>query len=303
MARSCAQLINETQGLLQSFSLDESQSTTLSANIGTTDSTFVVTSTRGIATGLSPGVIEIDQELMYCDSVDGTGNATVPAWGRGYLGTPKSAHLAGARVISQPTFPRFWTLQAINETIDRVYPEIFVPKSYETTTTVPKFTYDLPADARWVLRAAWQEPGPAQYWRTVRRFRMSPGGGTQIGDTNKSVDVGDWVVPGRPIQFIYAAPPLPLVNETDDFAGATGMSTGMIDVICFGAASGLLTVSQELSRLQMSSVEQQNRSQLVAPSAALTSSRYLDQKFNERLAEERISLQRLYPPRITGVWA
>jgi hypothetical protein len=75
----------------------------------------------------------------------------------------------------------------------------------------------------------------------------------------------------------------------------------MRDVLVLGAVAQLLP-SQELSRLQMSSVEQQNRSGLVAPSAALTSSRYLEQKFQVRLQEERRSLQRLYPPRLTGVW-
>lgn len=302
MARTAHQVIDETMGLLQSFTLDESQSTTLNSSLDNAALTFTVTQTRGIATGISPGVIEIDSELMYCDSVDSAGVATIPAWGRGYLGTTAVPHSPGARVISQPTFPRAWTLQAINETIDRVYPEIFVPKSVELTTTIPKFTYSLPTDAEFVLKAAWQEPGPAQYWRTCRRLRMSPGGGTQFGDTGRTVDVGDSVYPGRPIQFIYAAKPQHLVSETDDFETVTGLGLGMVDVVTFGAASGLLTVSQELSRLQMSSVEQQNRSQLVAPSAALTSSRYLDQKFSERLAEERISLRRLYPPRIQGVW-
>ena len=289
--------------LLQSFSLDESQSTTLAADITPGAVTLTVTQTRGIATGFSPGVVEIDQELMYCDSVDGSGVATVPPWGRGYLGTTAAAHTAGSRVISQPVFPRAWTLQAINETIDRVFPEIFIAKSTELTTTEPVMTYALPADAQWVLKAAWQEPGPAQYWRTVKRLRMSPGLGTKFGDSGRTVDVGDRVWPGRPIQFIYAAQPLHLTNETDDFETVTGLGLSLVDVITLGAACGLPTISQELSRLQMSSVEQQNRSQLVAPSAALTSSRLLDQKFAQRLTEERVSLRRLYPPRVQGVWA
>lgn len=304
MSRTCRQLIDEVHGLLQSFSLDVSQSTTLAGTITSGALTFTVTSTRGIATGLSPGIIEMDQELMYCDSVDGsTGIATVPPWGRGYLGTTAAAHTAGARVISQPIFPRAWTLQSINETIDRVYPEVFAVKTFESTTTIPQITYVLPSDCERVLRCSWQEPGPLQYWRTVRRFRMSPGGGTQFGDTGRTVDVGDTVWPGRPIQFTYAARPAHLVNETDVVEDTTGLNSGLMDVLTFGAGSGLLTVSQELSRLQMSSVEQQNRSQLVAPSAALTASRALDQKFQTRLKEERVSLQQLYPPRVTGVWA
>lgn len=299
---TCAQLIEETQGLLRGFSLDESQATTLGADITSGALTATVTTTRGLALGISPGVIEIDQELIYCSDVDSSGVLTIPPWGRGYLGTTAAAHSANARVISQPAYPRFYTLRAINETLDRVFPEVFAVKNSEQTTTVPQFTYTLPSDAEWVLKAAWQVPGPTNYWKAVRQWRMSPGGGTLTGDTSKSVDVGDSVIPGRPIQFLYAAAPAHLSAETDDFATVTGLQAGMVDVICFGAASGLLTVSQELSRLQMSSAEQQNRAQLVAPSAALTSSRYLDQRFQERLLEERESLQRPYPPRLVRTW-
>lgn len=302
MSITGAALINETQALLQGFSLDEAQSTTLGAGISATDTSFTVTATRGVATGVSPGVIEIDQELIYCDSVDSAGNATIPPWGRGYQGTVPAVHNAGARVISQPGFPRFYTLRAINQTIERVFPTVFAVKVIETTTTFPVITYPLPNDAQWLLNAAWQVPDASQYWQSVRRWRMTPGGGTLLGDTSKAVDIGDGIVPGRPLQIIYAAKPAPLVSETDDFTTTTGLPQSLSDVIELGAASGMLTISQELSRLQMSSVEQQNRASLVAPSAALTSSRYLDQRFQARLAEEQQSLRKLYPPRISGVW-
>lgn len=298
---TCSQLIDETHGLLQSFSLDESQSTTLASSIGASDLALTVTATRGIATGISPGIIEINEELIYCDSVDSSGNATVPAWGRGYLGTTPAAHTAGARVISQPTFPRYWTLQAINETIQRIFPEVFAIRQEELTTTLPIITYALPSDAQWILNIKWQVPDGRQYWQSVRRWRISPGGGTQFGDSGITVDVADSMPPGRPIQFLYAARPTLLVNETDDFVSTTGLNIGLRDVVCLGAAANL-TMSQELSRLQMSSVEQQNRAQLVAPSAALTSSDQLEKRFERRLMEERRSLQRLYPPRVTGNW-
>lgn len=301
MSRTAAQLIDEVHGLLQSFSLDESQSTTLAADVTSGALTLTVTDTRGVAVGVSPGVIEIGQELLYVATVDASGTATVPPWGRGYLGTTAAAHTAGSRVISQPTFPRAWTLQAINETLDRVFPEVFAVKSTELTTTFPVLTYTLPSDAEWVLKAAWQTPSAAQYWQAVKRFRMSAGGGSLFGDTGKSVDVADGIVPGRPIQFLYAASPTHLAAETDVFETVTGLGSGLIDVVALGAASSLM-VSQEASRLQLSSVEQQNRSGLVAPSAALTTSNLMDKRFQTRLLEERKSLQRLYPPRITGAW-
>lgn len=298
---SAGLMIDETLGLMQSWSLDSEQSTTLASTITSGALTFQVTQARGVATGVSPGIIQIDSEMMYCDSVDALGNATVTAWGRGYLNTVPAAHVAGTRVISQPTFPRAKTLDAINETIARIFPDVYGVKSIEMTTTSPVITYTMPTDCAWVLSAKWQQAGGTQYWKNIQRFRMSPGGGTMFGDTGVTVDVADRMMPGRPIQFLYASQPAQLVNESDDFTTVTGLGFGCRDVVCLGAAASM-TTSQELSRLQVSSIEEQNRSQEVAPSAALTSSRFLDQKFLSRMAEEKKSLVQIFPPRITRRW-
>lgn len=302
MSVTVGAMIDEVLGLLESWSLDEEQSTTLASHLTPTSTSFTVTEARGVATGISPGIIEIEQELIYCDLVSGT-TATIPPWGRGYKNTVAKAHNVGVRVVSQPTFPRAKTLDAMNQVMQRIFPTVFAVRQYESTTTAPRIVYDVPDDLQWVLTAKWLTPTGTGYWETVDRWRVSPGGGTQDGDGlhGVTVDVADSIPAGRPIQFIYAAKPVTMVNESDDFVTVSGLNAGLRDVVTLGAAS-IMTVSQELSRLQVSSVEQQNRSQLVAPSAALTSSRYLEQRFQERLLEERRSLQRLYPPRITGVW-
>jgi hypothetical protein len=294
-------LVDGVKGLLQSWSLDEEQSTTLQADMGSADLGFTVSQVRGVAMGASPGIIEIGSELIFADTIGQNGAGTIPPWGRGYLSTVAANHLAGTRVISQPIFPRAKILDEINQVLQRIFPLVFAVKSYETTTTIPVHTYDLPDDAMWILNAKWQPPNASKSWTGIRRWRVSPGGGTQFGDQGITVDVADGMMPGRPIQFLYAAKPTAFSSEADDFQTITGLNLGLTDVVTLGAAASL-TQSQELSRLQMSSVEQQNRAQLVAPSAALTSSRFLEQKFQLRLAEERRSLQRLYPPRVTGGW-
>lgn len=298
---NASRLIDETLGLLQSFTQDIEQSTTLNADITDTDLAFTVTAPSGGLSGLSPGVIEMGTELIYCDSSDGTGNATIPAWGRGYDNTTAAAHAAGVRVTSQPSFPRFWVLEAINETIQRVFPQVFSVKVNSFTTTFPTITYDLPEDAQWVLDARWQPPTGTGYWQAVKRWRMSTGGTNVAGDPGVSVDVSDYVIPGSPIEFTCASIPSPLTLETDDFVAVTGLPIGMRDVIVTGAAAQL-TTSQELSRLQMFTIEQQDRARLVAPSAALTSSRFLEQKFLARLKEETMALRRRYPARLSGSW-
>lgn len=299
---SCGKMIDEVKGGLQSWSLDEEQSTTLAADVGSMDAGFLVTTPRGVSTGISPGIVEIDSELMYCDSVADDGTCTVTPWGRGYLSTTSANHFAGARVISQPTFPRAKVLDAINQTLERVFPDLFAVKLASFTTTVPQITYDLADDAISVLSARWMLPDGRQYWKDVRRWRMNPGGFSNPAVlSNVTVDIADPMMPGRPLEILYAAKPSPLVLESDDFTTVTGLEASIEDVISLGATVQMLP-SQELSRLQLSSVEQQNRAQLVAPSAALTSTRYLEARFQTRLAEERKTLRQKYPVRVTREW-
>lgn len=302
MSINLGRMIDEVKGLLQSWSSDEEQSTTLKTTIGSGDVSLTVTQPRGTATGISPGIVEIETELLYCDTVSADGTVTVVPWGRGYLHTTPAVHLAGARVVSQPTFPRQKVIDAINQTLARVYPRVYAVKAFETVATQPVITYDVPDNCQRVLSAKWLRTGARQYWQDVEMVRQpQAGGGTHAGDTGVTVDIGDRMTPGQPLLITYAAKPGFLVNETDDFETVTGLDISIEDVVTTGAAVAMLA-ALEMSRLQTSSVEQQNRSALVAPSAALTSSRFLDQRFITRLGEERKALQELYPPRILRRW-
>lgn len=298
---TCGLLLDEVLGKLESWSLDEEQATTLAAPMTAGGTTFTVTSARSVALGISSGIIEIDSELMYVSNVSGT-SVTIEPWGRGYKNTVPAAHNAGARVVSQPLFPRSKILDAVNQTLGRVFPELYAVTTYETTSTLPVRIYPLPAGSQWLIDARWQVPNGTKTWQSLKWWRVDPGGGTQFGDgPGITVELGDAIPSGRPLAFRYASAPGLFTAEADVYKTVTGLPDSTRDVIVLGTASALVQ-SQELSRLQVSSVEQQNRSQLVAPSAALTSSRYLEQAFQQRLKEERQSLQRLYPPRIQWKW-
>lgn len=300
MAATAGSMIDETLGLLESWSLNEQQSATLAAPITSGDVTGTITGARGIATGMTAGVIEIDRELIYADTVSDTG-FTVPPWGRGYKSTTAASHAANARIVSQPTFPRQKIFDYLNQSISRVFPELYAVKSYETTTSFPVRTYNMPADCMRILKIKWQVPDGRLYWQDVRRWRLSPGGGTHFGDMGISVDIAEQIQSGRPIQFLYAAQPAPLVNDSDIFSTTTGLSTGLVDVIELGAAA---TAAQalEMARLQAGSIEQQARSGSSSPGEGMSAAQYLDKRFLQRVAEERQTLQVLYPPRITREW-
>lgn len=303
MTTTAGAMVDEALGLLESFSLDEEQATTLAADIGPTDAQFSVTDTRGVAVGISPGIVEIDNELLYAQAVNDDMTVDLVPWGRGYKSTTPAAHTAGSRIVSQPTFPRSKILDGLNETLARVFPNLFAVKTYEDTTKVPGITYDLPDDAQWILGVKWQVPGAPVYWKGVSRWRIDQGGGTFEGDglNGITVDVGDCMSPGQPIRFLYAAKPAVFTSEADVFETVTGLHAGARDVVVLGTAVQSV-ISQELSRLQMATVEQQNRAGVVAPSAALTSSRFLEQRYQTRLLEEQRALRQLYPPRIARSW-
>lgn len=301
MSVTAGELVNETISYMQTWSLDSEQVTTLGTMMSPTSTTFQVTDERSVALGISPGLIEIGSEMIFCATVDAAGNAVIPPWGRGYQNTTAAVHAPGDRVTSQPTFPRYWVLRAINESLERIFPIVFAVKQFETVTTYPSITYDLPAGAMRALDARWQVPSAAQYWEGVRNWRPSPGGGTLTGDTNVSIDIPDPMIVGRPLQIRYSAKPGQLVTEADDFETVTGLNLALRDVVCLGAAAALVP-ALELSKLQTSTVEQQERSSSTGQNAGLTGSNFLQQQFLRRLAEERTSQQALYPMRITGGW-
>lgn len=299
MTSTAAKLINETLGHLQSFTGDASQLTTLATSIDADDLTFMVSPLQDGAMGLTAGAVEIDSELIFVQSVDADGNVVVPAWGRGHNGTTATTHAAFSRVTSAPVFPRQRVLDALNETVLRLFPKLFVPKVATATTTVPQNTYDLPEDAQWVVDARWLIPDASRRWIGVKRLRMSRGGYGQPGDLGVSVDVGDYTFPGQPIEFTYAAAPTAMSLESDVYAAVTGLPERTKDLVVLGAVLALLP-AQELSRLQITTAEQQDRNRLVAPGSALQSARYLEQRFALRLSEEVASLRRSYPVRVMG---
>lgn len=300
-------LVDETLGLLQSFTQDTEQVTTLSSALGSgalddpaEAFTFTVTDVRSGALGLSSGVVQIGSELMFVTTVDEFGTAVVAPWGRGYLGTTATSHNIGDLVTSQPTFPRTAVLDKINETVLRVFPKIFQAKVTTLTTIAPGITYDLPEDAVSVIDARWLPPTGTGTWVGIDMWRPSRGGTTVAGDPGVSVDVADFMTPGQPIEFTYAAVPTPFTNE-QAVLSSTGLAASMRDVLVTGAASSL-TTGAEIARLQQTSIEQQDRARLVPPSAALTTSRFLEQKFQLRLSEEVASLRSRYPIRLRRTW-
>jgi len=292
---------------LRTWTSDEDQSTTLNTNINNSALTFQVTPVRDLVLGVGAGIVEIDQELIFISNIATDGTCTVPPWGRGYRSTVAVSHSVGAQVRTRPPFPYSKIYDEMNTVLDRIFPDIYVIKHYNSTTTIPQITYDLPNDAQWVLKAEWQVPDGRNYWQQARHLRMSAGGRpTTTSDNNPdkgvTVDVADRMMPGRPIHFEYAAMPTDLTGVPgEDFETQTGLSSSIIDVVIWGAAASM-AASLEAVRMQLATAEQQARGQYIQGGTALNTSKYFEDRYQLRLKEERESLQQLYPPAIQMVW-
>ncbi len=94
MTYTLAQMMDEVQINLSGYTYQQDRSTYLTAAVTTTTSPSSSPLILSLAStqDLGKGVIEIDDELLWVDSVDRVANtATVSPYGRGYLGTTSEA--------------------------------------------------------------------------------------------------------------------------------------------------------------------------------------------------------------------
>jgi len=254
---------------------------------------------------LSRGLVEIGDELILVKKYDRTsGIATVfggnSGTGRGADGTVAVAHGIDEFIINDPRFPRQRIKEAINDTIDALYPDLWVFGEYEFPYLSARYEYPIPADADDVYKVVVNTIGPSGVWFPAQSWRFNPMASTTAGQvkpsptpTGKSIQIYDRIVPGRNVRVSYTKSPNTLVNNDDDFEPTTGFPERYIDMIVYGACWRLLP-AYEAARLQQASIEATERAPLVPTSAASQASQFFLALYQKRLTEERTRLQRLY---------
>ena len=292
-----SQLINEVQTNLQGYTLRQDRITNLatSGGISATDLTFKI----GSADNLAKGIVQIDEELIWVNSFDRqtlTLNV-IAGFGRGYMGTTASPHAENARVILTPTFPVNMISQAINDTINSLYPKLFQVASTTFTFNAAQIAYPLPDDARDVMFISWQTPGPSREWLPVNHWRIDRMANVAAFNTNKVVNVYEKIVPGRTVQVYYSTIPTNLTNGGDDFATVTGLPESSRDVVTLGAAYRLLSYI-DTGRINLSSAEADLADTKLPSTAGASSSKYVFALYQQRLNEESIKLQDRFPVRL-----
>lgn len=296
------QLVSRVRQQLLGYTKDQASITYLTSPMTATDTTFMVDPET--VTNLSKGMVEIDDEILLIKKFDrSTGMVTVTAGtnGRGQEGTTATTHSVNAIVTDDPMYPRARIKEAINDTINGVYPDLWVFADYEFPKIAARYEYPVPADCEDVYKVTVNTIGPSAVWFPLSSWRFNPSASTTAGQvkptptpTGKSIQImRDFIVPGRFIRVEYIKRPSVLVNPTDDFVTTTGFPDRYIDLITYGACWRMLP-AYESARLQQKAIEATERAPLVPTGAGSNASKYYMALYQQRLTEERTRLQRLF---------
>jgi hypothetical protein len=243
---------------------------------------------------VSAGLIEVDDELMWCTDVS-TNTVTVSL--RGMYGTTAAAHTTGTSVLrNNPRFPRASIKRAINDTIRAVYPDLYAIDDTTFTSSIVSVGYELPADVEEVLDVTVDAADGTDYWRPVNRYRVYRKANTTAFATGRYIEIRDAIEGNRTVQVVYTKVPAALAANTDVFDTTTGLQESARECIVYGACARLAGYL-EPARLQTNAAE----ATLMADQhsgAMLNAARYYYQLHLQARSEEARRLQDKYPPRI-----
>lgn len=271
---------------LMGFTRDQQQVAVLAAPITSSDTSLTLDTNT--ARNISRGLVEIDDELILLQSLDlSTNVATIIGGvnGRGREGSVAASHSANALVTMSPTVPRVRLTEAINQAIMAMYPKIPIFSTTEITKLAPVFEYAMPADCTEIWYIVSDTVGPSQVHYPSPRWRFNPKAPTSDFASGKSIQLLDFVTPGRAIRIVYTKAPVELVNATDTIA-TSGYDDRMSETIIWGALARLIP-SFEAARLQQLAVEGTVRAALVPASAATKTAAYYEALFQQALDLER----------------
>lgn len=288
-------MTDEVRRKLAGYTLRQDRQTYLTSSITSSSTSIPIASAEGI----SSGIAEIEDELVFINSFDRNGKTLDVQYGRGFDNTTKKSYSAGTRIRFAPTFPSIDIKNAINETIQSVFPDLYAFKTYTFTYQPMKTTYALPNDAINVYSVSFQVIGPSKEWLPIRNYRVDNMANIDAFDSPNTISLYSGVQAGRTVQVTYATDPSILLNGTDDFESVTGLPTSCKDVITLGAAARLISFVDP-GRLTFGSAEADHQSQVASRSygSGTNAAKYLLALYQQRLQEEARKLFDRNPIRI-----
>ena len=292
-------LVEEVLLQLEGFTGDQGVFGTLSGSLTDSASTFTVAGAAyADGSGFSPGIVEIEEELVYCQEFNRTTGVFTGAL-RGWRGSTAAAHSSGALVRNNPRFPRIQVKKAINDTIRNLYPKVAAIGTSDITPSGTQVRFQLPATALQILHVSQEDTSSTEAWnqRNTWRFIPTPGGSN---DGYKAVEIGGlWT--GRDVRVVYAKEPTTLSSLSDNFETTTGLPTFTRDAVVWGAMWRLYSMV-ELGRASTTTADQGllNRQDRIGAGTDLA--KYLLGMYQQALSEAENRWQDLYPAQIHRVW-
>jgi hypothetical protein len=295
-------MIDEVLINLAGYTYQQDRATYISQDVPDTASTIASPIILQLASteNIGKGTIEINEELIWLDSFDRVSNtATVPPWGRGYLGTSTAEHTAGAKVTITPTFPRYVVKKAINDTISAFGATIFAIKTTSFTFNAAQTTYAFNnLNIHNIMSLMWQDIGPSQEWFPIRHWTWdSLASSAAFGAEAQTVTIGDYVQPGRTIKVVYATDPEPFTTNAQEYSTQTGLPNSTRDVVILGASYRLLTYLDPARAAQVSPQADETDSKRPF-GASQSATKQLYALYQQRLNEETQRQQAQYPIRV-----
>lgn len=286
-----ANLVDKISTRMHSFTGIHEQVTYLASPVTETETVLQV----GNGARVSIGIIEVDDELMLVDAVEGNEVRLLP-FGRGRNGSTAASHATNAMVTNDPLLPRQDIFDAICETLNQIHPDLFAVKTTDITYQPARLTYELPADADRVLQVTGDIPGPSGLWGKVTGWQFERSAAVSEYPSGRALNLFDSITPGYKLHVTYAAPYGTPASMSDSLE-SLGVQDGVREVVTLGACWRLVQ-SLEPARLQLQAVEQLAREQAVPAGAATNLAKQLWAMFDLRKKEERARLIALNPLQI-----
>ena len=294
MVQTIDQVVDMSLMYMYGMDTHQDQETHLTVAINATDLVLHVDN----ASILSRGLIEVHSELMQATSVDvNAGTVTIAPYGRGYRGTTAASAAINDRLVAAPLIPYHMMLNALNEAVQGVWPDIHGENHTDITTTGSANTYALPAGAINVLEVNYESRGSSKEWIPARRYRIDSDADTTAFPTGASISLYDGVSTGTKVHVVYSHEPASFgTDHTLGFAAVTGLPESSIDVIRYGAAWRLAGMF-DAPHLAGKSAEADFSSNVRPVGSASAFGKYMYQMYSERLKAESRKQKEEHPIR------
>lgn len=288
-----AQLADRVEAVLHGYTENTEPSTWLTTTATSTSTSLTVHD----ASVVGRGYVQIDDEIVFVNNTDNVANTlTLSPWGRGQRGTQPASHNQNAKVTVSPLFPRQEIKNAINNTIDAMYPSVFATGSHDFAYIASQYSYQIPAEVENVLSVTYSIVGPSKEWFPARGWQLDRTADSDAFSTGKSLSIYSEIVPGQTVHVSYSKRPTLLTSDNQEYATTTGLPSYSEDVAIYGAAFRMISFLDP-SRLGPQSAAADILDGVRPTGSGQNASRFLYNIYQQRLNEVANNQRRQHPIR------